>query len=48
MQCYDFSSNGSTTAEAITWSALAGETWYIVVDGFLGSVGWWTITLSCP
>ena len=40
--------NSSSTAdESITWSVLAGETWYIVVDGFQGATSGWTITLSC-
>ena len=46
-ECFDSSRNSSTADESVTWSVLAGETWYVVVDGFQGNTSWWTITLSC-
>jgi len=31
-----------------TWTAAAGESFYVVVDGFLGDSGSFDLTLSCP
>jgi hypothetical protein len=35
-------------ASTVTWSSTLGVSYYIVVDGFGGSFGSYTLTVSCP
>lgn len=35
-------------ADSITWDAVAGMTYYIVVDGRVGAVSPFTVSLTCP
>ena len=44
--CLTFEGDFPTLNEA-TWSAVAGQTYYIVVDGFSKSEGRFELSLSC-
>ncbi len=46
-ECVDRSRNSGNADESITWSVLAGETYYIVVDGYSGATSSYTISLTC-
>ena len=46
-ECSVSSSNSSISDESVTWPVLAGEVWYVVVDGFQGATSWWSIDLTC-
>ena len=45
--CLDRSINGGTDPESVTFSASAGQTYDIVVDGWQGAVSSYTIELDC-
>ena len=45
--CLDYSDNSGSSDESITFDAVAGQTYYLVVDGYAGAVGEYTISLDC-
>ena len=46
-ECLDSSRSGGTSDESVTFSVLSGETYYIVVDGYNGNTGPYSISLTC-
>ena len=48
LACIQASSTGGTADESITWTASAGESFYVVVDGVNGASSVFSIDLICP
>jgi hypothetical protein len=45
--CTHSSVNGGTSDESLTFSAVAGNTYYLVVDGYMGAESGYTISVGC-
>jgi hypothetical protein len=47
--CLDWSdASGPATGEALSFSAVGGQTYYLVVDGWAGDSALFTLSVSCP
>ena len=46
--CLQASTNTATADESITWTASAGEAFYVLVDGVNGASASFYLTLTCP
>ena len=46
-ECVEDSTSGGSSDESLTLTVVAGETYYVVVDGFNGATSSYDITMSC-